>query len=239
MTTKEKVGLGIIVALTVALAIFITLFVKNKNARTVAEHNIEALNDTVTSLRLANGDLIEYKNSLVIEKKELEEYLDMSKKEIRDLEKKLKADLLYISKLEGSIKVDTVYITDSTAVLDSCTYRYYFKNFDKYYTLGGYTEVYNLEDAQTVITDNEMKLDLKVGLDENWKIFVTTDNPYVSFTSIDGALLDKDTFLKQQKKSRFGVGVQVGIGGQYGLLHKQFDVGPYVGIGLSYNFWVW
>ena len=38
------------------------------------------------------------------------------------------------------------------------------------------------------------------------------------------------------KPTRFGVGVQVGFGACYGLQSKQLDAGPYIGIGLSYNF---
>lgn len=35
---------------------------------------------------------------------------------------------------------------------------------------------------------------------------------------------------------RFSFGVQVGIGAQYGLIRRQMDIGPYVGVGLQYNF---
>lgn len=38
------------------------------------------------------------------------------------------------------------------------------------------------------------------------------------------------------KPARFGVGVQLGFGACYGLQSKQMDAGPYIGIGLSYNF---
>ena len=239
MTTKEKVGLGLIVILAIALGIFIFLYVKNRNARNIAEHNLEALNDTVTSLRLSNGELLAYKNSLILENQELEQYLNISRKEVRELEKKLKADLLYISTLETKIKMDSLHMKDSTSTEDSVTYRYNFREENDYYKLAGYTEVDSAHNAETVITDNEMDLNLKIGLDENWKIFVTTDNPYIQFGEIQGALLDKETYLKQKHKTRFGISIQAGIGGQYGLVHKQFDVGPYIGAGFSWSFFAW
>lgn len=37
------------------------------------------------------------------------------------------------------------------------------------------------------------------------------------------------------KPKRWGIGVQVGAGVQYGTIHKQMDVGPYIGVGISYN----
>ena len=40
----------------------------------------------------------------------------------------------------------------------------------------------------------------------------------------------------QPKPTRFGVGVQVGFGACYGLVGKKVDAGPYIGVGVSYNF---
>lgn len=37
---------------------------------------------------------------------------------------------------------------------------------------------------------------------------------------------------------KFSIGLQAGIGTQYGLIQRRFDVGPYVGVGLQYNFYV-
>lgn len=50
----------------------------------------------------------------------------------------------------------------------------------------------------------------------------------------------RDTFIQQivykEPKKHWGVGINAGVGGSYGLIHKQFDVGPYVGVGLIYRF---
>ena len=40
----------------------------------------------------------------------------------------------------------------------------------------------------------------------------------------------------QSNPTRFGIGVQVGFGASYGIISKQMDCGPYIGIGFSYNF---
>lgn len=41
--------------------------------------------------------------------------------------------------------------------------------------------------------------------------------------------------VKVPEKKRWGIGVQAGAGIQYGTIHKQMDVGPYIGVGISYN----
>lgn len=37
------------------------------------------------------------------------------------------------------------------------------------------------------------------------------------------------------KRSRWNLSIQTGIGANYDIIHKTVDVGPYIGIGVSYN----
>lgn len=239
LSEREKKGLIVIVVLMLALIGCIWYGFNRNNELTIANNNIEALTDSITCYELKNDELMHCISSLVIEKEELEKFLDISNKEVKDLEKKLNSQLLYISKLEGYSKTDTIYIESTTTTYDSLHYRYSFENSNEYYKIVGYTDVDTNHIAFTTITENSMALNLKVGLSEDWKIFVTTDNPYVSFNNIEGALLDKDVFLKQQKKDRFSIGIQFGFGAQYGLMHRQFDYGPYIGIGAEYRIFSW
>lgn len=41
---------------------------------------------------------------------------------------------------------------------------------------------------------------------------------------------------KKERRKNWNIGIQAGIGCQYGLLNKDFDVGPYLGVGISYGF---
>lgn len=235
----EKIGLIIIGVLLILLS-FTIIYAKNKNNKLdIANNNIEALIDTITQKELKNGELLQYNQSLVFEKQELEKYLKISRQEVKDLEKKLDSKLLYISKLEGTIKCDTIYIENSVSTIDSLSYRYSFMKDTEYYTICGYTDVDKNHKSFTTITENTIPLKLKVGLTQDWKIFVTSDNPNVNLTNIEGALVDKKTFLKQQKKDRFSIGIQFGFGAQYGLMHRQFDYGPYFGIGVEYRIFSW
>lgn len=239
ISKREKIGLIVIAVLLISL-VGVILFATNKNKKlTVANNNIEALTDTITVKELKNGELLQYNQSLVLEKEELEKYLQLSKQEVKDLEKKLNSKLLYISKLEGTIKTDTIYIENTTTTVDSLSYRYSFMKSTEYYTICGYTDVDEIHKSTTTITENTIPLKLKVGLTEDWKIFVTSDNPHVNLTDIEGALVDKNVFLKQQKKNRFSIGIQAGFGAHYGLVHRQFDYGPYIGLGVEYILFEW
>lgn len=239
LSKREIVGLIIIGILSLVLT-FTIIYAKNKNNKLdIANNNIEALTDTITQKELKNGELLQYNQSLVLEKQELEKYLQISRQEVKDLEKKLDSKLLYISKIEGRIKTDTIYIENSVSTTDSLSYRYSFMKDTEYYTICGYTDVDKNHKSFTTITENTIPLKLKVGLTQDWKIFVTSDNPNVNLTSIEGALVDKKTFLKQQEKDRFSIGIQFGFGAQYGLMHRQFDYGPYIGIGAEYRIFSW
>lgn len=239
LSKREKIGLIIIGVLLIVLS-FTIIYAKNKNNKLdIANNNIEALTDTITCKELKNGELLQYNQSLVLEKQELEKYLQISQQEVKDLEKKLNSKLLYISKLEGTIKTDTIYIENTVSTIDSLSYRYSFMKDTEYYTICGYTDVDENHKSFTTITENTVPLKLKVGLTQDWKIFVTSDNPNVNLTSIEGALVDKKAFLKQQKKDRFSIGIQFGFGAQYGLMHRQFDYGPYIGIGAEYRIFSW
>lgn len=230
---REKILIGLI-AFFCALAVIGWGIAYSIQCERVIDHqNIKALMDTLTVVNTKNDELIAYKNSYVLEKKDLESYIDIKENEIKSLEKQLKSKVQYISKIESKIHTDTIIIRDSIKYIDSCVY-YHFNEENEYYKIGGYTHVHGNEYSETIITDNAMNLKLNVGVDDEWRIFVKTDNPYVSFSTIDGALLNKDIFLKQQKKPHFGVSLQAGIGAQYGLIHKTFDVGPYIGIGINY-----
>lgn len=48
--------------------------------------------------------------------------------------------------------------------------------------------------------------------------------------------ITKTVQVPQVRKQRVTFGVQAGIGAQYGLIGKRFDVGPSFGIGVQYNF---
>lgn len=201
------------------------------NKKRQYEENIEAYKDTIHTLHMSNGELLAYKQSFMDENKNLHEYLNMSKKEYKELEKKLKEKIDYISELESSIRVDSIIMHDSVYIGADSSLLIPFEYTDKWIAIGGETTVYDSACAETRIDSIDMYIPLVVGFDRNNKFFAETENPYVKFTSINSVVSTKNT-----KPKRWNVGVQVGVGAQYDLLHKTFGLGPYVGVGIAYGF---
>ena len=85
-----------------------------------------------------------------------------------------------------------------------------------------------------------MDVPLKVGMSTDNKWFVTSENPYVNFTSVEGAN------LAPSNKKRFTLGVHVGVGPSfgYGILGTSggtvyhgwyFGAGVNVSLGVTYK----
>lgn len=219
----------------VLLGIIICISSNAKAKIDKAEHNIGALQDSIEVVQIKNGSLYYEKESLILEKKELEDHLNISKKEVRELERKLKSDLAYIADLEGQLNVGPeIVIRDSVVYVDNVPDYYKFSYNDNWLKFNGLTKFNDSSTATTTITDINIPIPLRVGLTDEYTIFVKSDNPYISFTDIQGAAIDVSRIVTKQK--RWNVGLQAGLGAQYGLTSKTVDVGPYIGVGLSYGF---
>lgn len=204
-----------------------------------AETNIKALTDTVKVYQMKNGELMYEKQGFVLEKKELEEYLDISKKEIKDLEKKLGSALATISKMQGVVRIDTIRMVDSVYLDQDSVLNINFWYKDKWVAMDGLT-VYKEPEAYTQLNNLTMDVPLKVGTTKDNQWFVTTENPYVAFSSIEGANVNNS------KDKRWSVGVQFGVGvlGGYGISGAPDGIvrygwivgaGAYAGIGFTYK----
>jgi hypothetical protein len=86
------------------------------------------------------------------------------------------------------------------------------------------TELYNIS----------MDVPLNIGLSDMYQLFVTSPNPYVSFTNMEGALIEGSKLYPKRKKFNFGV--QGGFVMGYDIITKQLTLGPYFGAGIQYNF---
>lgn len=206
--------------------------IKMHNQNKAYKENIETLLDSVHTLELSNGELLSYKQSYILAKEDLETYINVSKKERKEIEKKLNSSLAYIAKLESSLHIDTIYARDSV-IIDSTKTIIYFDYRDKWVTLSGNTRIQDT-DYETMLSTLQMDVPLTLGLTEDRKIFISSDNPYLNIASIDAAAIENS--LLYPKKKKWNIGVQLGIGACYDLLHTNIAIGPYVGVGISYGF---
>ena len=226
--------IGVLVALLLTLG-YSMRGMKNDNK--ILDRNYHAALEQVDTLRLKNGNLLAERNSFVASISDLEELLNISKKETKELQRKLDGKLLYISKLESEIEFrDEHPSIDTLTVYKDSSFIYKFNFSNDWYSVAGTSSINNFL-ATTTLDKVKMSVPLTVGLTEDWKIFVETPNPYVSFDSISGAVLDRDTYLKQKKVQRWGLSISLGFYGGYNLVGtKGFYLGPGGSIGVSYKF---
>jgi hypothetical protein len=199
----------------------------------IANQNILALNGKASELELKNGELITANESYILQLDELEGQFNITKNEAKELKKQLGSSLAYISYLESNVHFDTIItIKDTTIYINNGIESKFI--FDNGWIDFKGLSIYNGNDINTNIYDLNVKVPLQVGLTNDYTIFVKSTNPYIHFTSIEGAVIDKSNIYP--KKKRFNYGLQAGAGFNYGIINKQLDFGPYFGFGVEYNF---
>lgn len=208
---KDKLkNSGLIILGVLCLVLIVVTTCQHKH-NTILENNIAALNDTVHTYQLKNGELMYEKQGYILEKQELEKYLDISKKEVRELEKKLGSALATISKLQTQVRVDTLQMTDTLIIEPDSTYTNHFYYSDNWLNLNGLSKItLNPLIVSTKINHIAIDANLKVGLSKDNKWFATSDNPYLRFTQIEGAN------LAAPQQNRWSLSLQLGVGGFVG-----------------------
>ena len=232
----NKLNMWLIVAVAVLALAVAGLWTYNVNVQRDSnnwKHNYEVLQDSVEVVTTRNGELLYENGSLILQRKELFEALDLSQRQVRDYEKALGSKLAYIAELESKLEVkDTVVVKeivyDNVTNTYSMAYRDKWLNFDQTLSWD--------ESNKPILKTYNISLDapLKVGLGDNYRIFVTSPNPYFNITSIEGAVVDGSQFAK--KPSRWTLGAYGGFGIGYDLIHKSFGVGPQLGVGIGFRF---
>ena len=233
------------ILLFLSLIIIIILLMNTtciNNSNKNLQNNIKALTDSVQVLELKNGNLLHEKQSLILEKKEIEKYLDISNKEIKEIEKQLNSSLALISELKTNIRIDTIITTDSLIISNNNdTIIAHFRYNDKWITLNGYTKIIDNDKSNTQINDLLIDVPLTIGLTNDYKVFATSDNPYVSFTSVNAASIENS--ISNNKHKRWGFGPYVGFGVNFGYdpFHNGAGItlGGSVGFCVTYNLFQW
>ena len=205
----------------------------------IAENNIKALTDTVNVYALKNQDLLYEKQGYILDKQDLEKYIDIKEKEIKEIEKKLNSSIETIAKLKGQVSIDTIQVIDSIYIDSDDVVHNDFKYTDKWVYISGTTS-YNNRVFNTTLNTISMDIPLKVGTTKDNQWFVTSENPYVNFTSIEGANIEKS------KPNRWSVTAGIGVGtvGGWGISGASdgfvrdgwiVGIGFYAGVGISYR----
>ena len=239
LTNEKKTLLGYIIEGIIFIAIIAAVWGIYDNRLDNSEQNLKAARGHIEQVELKNGELLSARDSYIATINDLEELLDITKQEVKDIQRQLDSKVAYISKIESEVRVeyietvrDSIVYVNSDPNIATSTFRYN----NKWVNLIGRNEFIFGEqfDYKTTIESLSVDVPLNVGLTNDYQIFVKTPNPYVSFSSIDGAVID-NSILKPRKK-RFNWGLQMGFGAMYDVINKDIAVGPYAGVGAEFNF---
>lgn len=239
LTNEKKTLLGYIIEGIVFIAIIAAVWGIYNNKLDTSEQNLKAARGRIEQVELKNGELLSSRDSYIATINDLEELLDITKQEVKDIQRQLDSKVAYISKIESEVRIeyietvrDSIIYVNSNPNIATSTFRYN----NEWVDLIGQNEFIFGEqfDYKTTIESLSMDVPLNVGLTNDYQIFVKTPNPYVSFSSIDGAVID-NSILKPRKK-RFNWGLQMGFGAMYDIVDKDITVGPYAGVGAEFNF---
>jgi hypothetical protein len=199
-----------------------------------SEQNLKVYRGQIEELELKNGDLVTSRDSYIARASELEDLLNISRKEVRDLKNTLGSKIAYISKLESQMSTGPIIIQkDSIVYIEKSKIESHFKYNDEWLSFKGITRI-DGDVGSTQIDGINIFTPLKVGITDDYQIFVQTPNPYITFNEIEGAVIDGSKFAP--KKKRLSWGVQVGFGTMYDVIKKDIAIGPYGGLGVEFNF---
>ena len=228
-----------IIEVVIFIAIIATVWGCYSNKLNDSEQNLKAARGRIEQVELKNGELLTSRDSYIAKIGDLEELLDISKQEIKDIQRHLDSKVAYISKIEAETRIEyietvrdsIIYINNEPQIATSS-----FRYNDKWVNLIGRNEFTFGEKFSYNTTIESLSIDvpLNVGLTNDYQIFIKTPNPYVSFSNIDGAVID-NSILKPRKK-RFSWGLHGGIGVMYDIIDNDIAIGPTASFGVHINF---
>lgn len=199
--------------------------------------NLIAYKGKLEEVVLQNKNLLVTKDSYIATISDLEEQLDITKKEAREIQRQLNSKLAYIAKIEQSIEVEYVEVIKDSIVYVNNQYAIAkFHYNDDWIRFDGENEFQfgNNFNYTTRVKNISIIAPLTIGLTNDYQIFATTPNPYITFTDIEGSVIE-NSVLKPRKK-RFSWGLQFGFGTMYDIIDKDLSIGPYGGLGVEVNF---
>jgi hypothetical protein len=215
----------------------------------IKDNNIKALNDTVRVEENKLGQIQYSKQALIADNTNLSSL----NKKLGDEVKNQKGQILFLSSSQAGLKLDTPKIiihdmqklSDSEYVINlSLKNDYDSVNFRAIEVKTNILIDSNrmLSVVKSQMTKDNFSFNVITGLKEekgNLRIFIRSDYPGLTFSKIDGALIDprkSDVIKSFFPPKRWGIGFQAGAGIGVG---KTVQPCVYMGVGVSYNFIRW
>lgn len=220
--------IGILLLLVLALG-----YVANnrKSEMNKREHNIEVLANENQILKADLEKTTTYNGSLIVTNKELKDALEEREIEYKKIEKELKSEIVMLSDVIANFKPDTIVMVDTLIMEKDGTMTNNFYHRGECFTLSGH----NVIDGNIITTsiDNfAMSLYIDLMIDNNYRVIASSDCPNVTLSFNDCYVKEK---AYEKKRSRWSIGMNVGLGFQYDLISQRLGFGPQCGFGISYN----
>lgn len=237
-TNNSNVKYWLMIVGELLLFLFITGTMSrcNSNKVDVLENNIIAYKDSLKTVSSKNGELMSYKQTLILDNEAMRNELGITKNEVKELEKQLDSKIAQINRLNSKLELkDTVYMKSDTVYMssDSITTKI-FKWSDEWTSLTADITGKSIFDSNLSLYNVSMKVPIELGITNDYKIWAKSTNPNVIIEDITSVTLYGSNVYP--KKKRFHHGISLGFGINYGILSKQIDFGPSLIYGFTYSF---
>ncbi|MDO4771762.1 DUF6808 domain-containing protein [Porphyromonas sp.] len=216
------------------------MFIWNRNIRDkqrLAERNVLAALDTIHVLKDKNGKLYAENASYLAGIKELEKMNEEMHENINSLQKNIKRHLATQAYLRMKTRDTIIQKNVISYTLDSLVN---IRFSDEVIDANSFVRIHQ---DSVYLKQFVYKVDapLDVYFTKDYEIIAQSKNDNITFTKLNSFV--DPMVIKHRKPRRWGLGIQAGIGAtsMYDSSNKNlsFGVGPYVGIGISYQLLQW
>lgn len=222
----------LIIEAAIFIAMLLVLSRCNRTKIGYLEQNILGYKSEIEQIRTENNELLISKNNLILSEKAAREELEITKAEYREIERQLNDKIAYISSLESAIDInDTIWMEADTVYIEDNNI---YKNFlwkDEWSAIDATVLGNSIESSRLRINSLLINTSIEIGLTEEYKFWIKSDNPNIKFTNIKGSIIQNSTM--DDNRRRISHGLSFGFGFHYGLFSKSWDFGPQLGYSIQ------
>lgn len=221
----------IILCLLIGSLLVSLMGIRNRNqALAIAERNWKIAQDSLVIQELKSGALLAERDAYILSTEAMAQELQLSKSQVRELEKKLHSSWEIISQIQSEAHIDTIEVPVEVSWWGD-SMKINFAYSDRWVVMDGVMCV-NPNNSFMMLNNLTLNLPLTVGMTQDKTFFATSDNPYIHFTDIKSAV----NLETMKKKKRWTIGLNVGPGIYYDILHNNLGLGVGLQVGLNFNF---
>lgn len=240
LKNNQKLILIVLLCLAVVAATsYRDSYLEQKQETQKQIQNIEAINDEVSVVENKVGELVSEKMAFQSTKKQLMSLNAELAQELNNQKGKVSQLTQTIAQLEGETgDVDTTEVTE----IGLNTYKYTWEKVESGDKWSKILEGYFVIEADSTvkptllenkITKDALKMEIITGVttkDDKKIIFVRSTYPNLTFTEINGAIIE-ERYERTENKSRWGIGLGIGYG-----INSSGKTSPVIMGGITYDF---